>query len=197
MPDASKPLILASASPRRRAFLSQLGLRFDVDAADVDETVRPGENARDYVARVSQEKAEVVARRHPGAWVLAADTTVVLNGDILGKPSDAKEATLMLTRLSGHCHQVLSGVALRGPESASTVVETEVQFRELLPEEIAWYVATQEPFDKAGAYAIQGIGSFLVERISGSATNVVGLPLAETLRLLRQVGVPLPFGQPG
>jgi len=186
-------LVLASASPRRRALLSQLGLRFEVDSADIDESVHPEESPVAYVRRISLQKAEVVSRRSQGAWVLAADTTVVVDEDILGKPADDAEAKRMLLRLSGRTHRVLTGIALQGPRPATTVVTTEVTFRSLSEKEVTWYVASGEPSDKAGAYAIQGIGGFLVDRISGSPSNVVGLPLAETVRLLKDAGVELPF----
>jgi septum formation protein len=186
-------LVLASGSPRRRAFLSQLNLRFDVDSADVDESVHPDEQPALYVERLANEKAAVVVKRHPGALVLAADTTVVVDREILGKPENDEHARQMLRKLSGREHQVLSGIAVSGPRQRSAVVTTRVWFRPLSPGEIDWYVATGEPTDKAGAYAIQGIGAFLVSRIEGSASNVVGLPLEETLGLLQACGFVLPW----
>ncbi len=189
-------LVLASASPRRRDLLSQLGLRFTVAAADLDETPLPAEPADVYVQRLAQEKARAVAARFPQAWVLAADTTVALGAELLGKPRDGSEARQMLTRLSGKTHNVYTGVALAGRTSAATVVRTGVTFRTLTAEEIDWYVGTGEPLDKAGAYAVQGRGGFLVARVEGSPTNVIGLPLGETLELLAQAGVPLPWRVP-
>jgi septum formation protein len=186
-------LVLASASPRRRALLQGLGLAFDAVAPDLDESVRPGEAPRDYVLRVAAEKAAAGARLRPGALVLAADTSVVLGDRILGKPSGEAEARDMVRSLSGKRHSVLTGVALDGAARAAVVVETAVWFRALAEAEIAWYAATGEPLDKAGAYAIQGAGGVLVQRIDGSASNVVGLPLAETAELLRQAGFPLPW----
>lgn len=187
-------LVLASASPRRRELLSQLGLHFEVAAADIDETPRAAELPDAYVLRLAREKAQAVARRHPGRPVLAADTTVVLDGDILGKPDDAAHALQMLTRLSGRAHEVLTGVALAGPGTpAAVVVRTRVSFRAASAQELAWYVATGEPLDKAGSYAVQGKGGFLVEALQGSPTNVIGLPLGETLALLRGAGVALPW----
>lgn len=184
-------LVLASGSPRRRDFLSQLGLTFTVSAADIDETPRPGEEAGPYVLRLAREKAAVVAARSPGAWVLAADTTVALGSELLGKPQDPAEARAMLGRLSGRTHDVHTGVALAGRHEEALVVRTRVTFRELSAAEIAWYVGTGEPVDRAGAYAIQGKGGFLVASVDGSPTNVVGLPLGETLALLERAGVPL------
>ncbi|MBZ4408439.1 Maf family protein [Myxococcus faecalis] len=184
-------LVLASGSPRRRDFLSQLGLTFTVSAADIDETPHPGEEAAAYVLRLAREKARVVAGRSPGAFVLAADTTVALGMTLLGKPQDPAEARAMLTRLSGKTHDVYTGVALAGRHEEALAVHTRVTFRELSAGEIDWYVGTGEPVDRAGAYAIQGKGGFLVARIEGSPTNVVGLPLGETLALLTRAGVPL------
>jgi septum formation protein len=189
-------LVLASGSPRRRAFLEQLGLTFTVSPADLDERVLPGEAPEAYVARLAREKALAVRSRvgqSPGARVLAADTTVVLEAQILGKPAGEAEARTMLRSLCGREHRVLTGVALAGREVSGTVVETFVRFRDATDAELAWYVATQEPLDKAGAYAIQGVGGFLVEAIRGSYSNVVGLPLAETLALLAADGLALPW----
>ena len=190
-------LVLASASPRRRELLGQLGLSFEVSAADIDETPQQGERAQAYVLRLAREKARAVATRHPGAWVLAADTTVALGDELLGKPRDAAEAREMLGRLSGRTHEVHTGVALAGPSGEhSTVVRTRVTFRALSPGEIAWYAGTGEPLDKAGSYAVQGKGGFLVAAVDGSPTNVIGLPLGETLELLARAGLPLPWSVP-
>ncbi|WP_426750892.1 Maf family protein [Myxococcus sp. Y35] len=186
-------LVLASASPRRRELLSQLDIRFTVSAADIDETPRAGEAAPAYVERLAREKAGVVATRHPGAWVLAADTTVALGTELMGKPRDAEEAQAMLARLSGRTHDVYTGVALAGRHEAALVVHTRVTFRALSAAEMAWYAHTGEPLDKAGAYAIQGKGGFLVAGVEGSTSNVVGLPLAETVALLERAGVPVPW----
>lgn len=189
-------LVLASASPRRRDLLAQLGLVFTVVAADIDETPFSPEDADAYVLRLAREKARTVASRLPGTWVLAADTTVALGSELLGKPSTPDEAREMLTRLSGRTHAVYTGVALAGRAEVSMVVRTGVVFRTLSPGEIDWYVSTGEPMDKAGAYGMQGKGSFLVSGIEGSPTNVIGLPLAETLELLARAGVPLPWRTP-
>ena len=190
-------LVLASASPRRRELLGQLGLSFEVSAADIDETPQRGEAAAAYVLRLAREKAQAVVTRHPGAWVLAADTTVVLGDELLGKPRDPAEAREMLGRLSGRTHEVHTGVALAGPAAEhSTVVRTRVTFRPLSAGEIAWYVGTGEPLDKAGSYAVQGKGGFLVAAVEGSPTNVIGLPLGETLELLARAGLRLPWSAP-
>ncbi|WNG15761.1 Maf family protein [Cystobacter fuscus] len=187
-------LVLASASPRRRELLGQLGLTFEVSAADIDETPQEGEPAGAYVLRLAREKARVVALRNPDAWVLAADTTVSLGEALLGKPRDADEARDMLGRLSGRTHEVYTGVALAGPgDNHSTLVRTRVTFRTLSAGEIDWYAGTGEPLDKAGSYAMQGKGGFLVAAVEGSPTNVIGLPLGETLELLARAGVVLPW----
>lgn len=194
--EESPSLVLASASPRRRDLLSQLGLRFTVAAADIDETPLPGEAADVYVLRLAREKARTVAERFPDTWVLAADTTVALGAELLGKPSSPAEAREMLTRLSGRTHAVYTGVALAGRAQESRVVRTGVTFRTLSAGEIDWYAHTGEPLDKAGAYGMQGKGSFLVSGIEGSPTNVIGLPLGETLELLMRAGVPTPWRTP-
>lgn len=201
IPMGQTRLVLASASPRRRELLGQLGLDFEVSAADIDETPRQGERAPAYVLRLAREKARAVATRHPGAWVLAADTTVALGEELLGKPRDAAGAREMLGRLSGRTHEVHTGVALAGPTSGHSVehsraVCTRVSFRSLSAGEIAWYAGTGEPLDKAGSYAVQGKGGFLVAAVEGSPTNVIGLPLGETLELLARAGVPLPWSGP-
>ena len=185
--------ILASSSPRRRDLLKNLGLTFDVQPADLDETPLAGEVPSLYVQRLAREKAEAVAARFPGAFVLAADTTVALGADILGKPHDAADALRMLTRLSGTSHEVFTGVALAGPSRSAEVrvSRTEVTFRPATEAELRWYISTGEPLDRAGSYAMQGQGGFLVESLTGSPTNVIGLPLAETLALLSAAGLPL------
>ena len=190
-----RTLVLASGSPRRRELLSGLGFTFRVESADLDETPRPGESARGYVKRLAREKAHAVARRlsEPEAVVLAADTSVILGEEILGKPRDAAHARQMLASLAGQRHLVLTAVAVAGPYHDTRLVETAVTFRPASPEEIAWYVETGEPMDKAGAYAVQGRGNFLVSSLEGSPTNVIGLPLPETLQLLAASGVASPW----
>ena len=178
-------LILASGSPRRRDFLADVGIAFEVRIADIDETPLPGELPIDFVARLSREKAQAVEQ--PGAWVLGADTAVVVDGEILGKPGDEAEACAMLMRLSGRWHEVWTGFSLccqTTGESCTKTVCTKVRFLTLTPELCRAYVRTGEPLDKAGAYGIQGKGCFLVPEISGSYTNVVGLPMTEVLETL-------------
>jgi septum formation protein len=184
---ASTALILASASPRRRWLLGALGLPFTVVAVDVDERPHAGEAPSTFARRMAAEKARAARARCPG-WVLAADTVVELEGAILGKPADADEAAAMLTRLSGRVHLVRTAVTLlrpEGPVAEETLVTTEVAFRPFDADTIAAYVATGEPLDKAGAYAIQGEGAHLVDRVVGSYTNVIGLPLPEVAVWLR------------
>lgn len=187
-------LVLASQSPRRRELLAQLGFALEIRPALTDESVHPGETPGDYVARVAREKARAIE----GGVVLAADTSVVLGDEILGKPRDAADAARMLTALSGTRHEVLTAVCVRrttGPLAVEleAVVSTEVRFSPLTPDQIQWYVGTGEPLDKAGAYALQGAAGAFVESISGSVSNVVGLPLAESLELLRRAGFPPPW----
>lgn len=183
--------ILASASPRRRMLLEQLGLKFKVRASEVDELPEPGEAPGDYVLRVSRLKAEAVARQLGVSLpVLSADTEVVLDGSVLGKPKDRADALKMLSRLSGRAHQVLSGVALwKGGALDTARCESRVSFRALEAGEAEAYWESGEPRDKAGAYGIQGRGAVFVERLEGSYSNVVGLPLFETATLLRRAGV--------
>jgi septum formation protein len=168
-----------------------LGVRFTIRAADLDETPRPGEDPRAYVLRLAREKA--AARAGPGELVLAADTTVVVDGGILGKPEDEADARRMLRSLSGRDHLVLTGIALEEPGqgNAAEVVESRVRMAPLTDAEIAWYVATGEPMDKAGAYALQGLGALFVEAVDGTPSNVVGLPLPAVYRLFAQLGYDL------
>jgi septum formation protein len=192
-------LVLASRSPRRIELLASAGLCAEVRAADVDESVRPGEGAMDYVRRLAREKADAVGAA-PGEVVVAADTAVVLGDAILGKPRDDEDARRMLRTLSGRTHVVVTGVHGRAlppgdlPRSETIAVSSAVRFVTLSEERIAWYVSTGEPRDKAGAYALQGAGGSLVRGVAGSVSNVVGLPLPETLALLGRLGLPLPWG---
>ncbi|MGH9835452.1 MAG: Maf family protein [Blastocatellia bacterium] len=183
-------LILASASPRRAELLRAAGINFTVRAADVDETIHPGESPHDYVLRLSREKALAVAQGDE--LTLGADTTVVINGEIAGKPVDDEDARRMLRSLNGQWHEVLTGVTLaRADQVLSGIASTRVKFAELSDAEIDWYVATGEPMDKAGAYAIQGHAALFVERIEGSYANVVGLPVQMVYRLAGEMGVEL------
>jgi septum formation protein len=192
---ADLPLILASASPRRRELLARAGVRFEVTPADVHEERRPGESASALVLRLAREKALAVARRvgsAPARWVLGADTVVTLEDDVLGKPSDAEHAVELLQRLVGRTHRVLTGVALAASADLAvraTLVESRVVMRRAEAAELRSYVAGGESLDKAGAYAAQGEGRRLIVAIDGSETNVIGLPLDETLALLRGVGL--------
>lgn len=183
---------LASASPRRRQLLEQLGLRFEVVVADVDESPKPGESPRDYVLRVARAKAEAVAARlgGPRLPVLAADTAVILDDAILGKPKDREQGLEMLSRLAGRTHQVSSGVALWNKGRVKTVLsESRVRFRAVDAAEAAAYWDSGEPRDKAGGYGIQGLGAVFVEHLEGSHSGVMGLPLAETAALLKEAGI--------
>jgi septum formation protein len=184
-------LVLASGSPRRQEMLRQLGLPFEVVPSRIEEACQDGELPLDHVLRLAEAKAREVGARIGGRWVIGADTIVVASGAILGKPRDPAEALDMLRRLSGKEHQVLTGFCvIHGSKGVCCrrTVETAVRVKTLRPEEIDWYVGTGEPFDKAGAYAIQGIGSFMIETISGSYTNVVGLPLCELMDALETLG---------
>ena len=194
-------LILASASPRRRDLLEQLGVQFRCEPADIDESARTGEKPVDYVERMACEKAAVVAARYSevdGLAVLAADTSVVIDEDVLGKPRDHFDALGMLARLSGRSHSVLTGICLLAPDgdSRSQVVETQVKFVQLTREQCEAYLATDEPWDKAGAYAIQGLAGAFVSAIEGSYSNVVGLPLTETWQLLSGQGIATALEKP-
>lgn len=189
-------LVLASASPRRRELLASLGVAFVCDPAEIDETVRAGERAVDYVARMAQEKSLGVLARHTRGdeIVLGADTSVVVDGDVLGKPENRLHAQQMLQRLSGRTHEVLSAVCVASHSARqSVVVTTSVAFVALTDQAIAAYLATEEPWDKAGAYGIQGLAGAFVRRIEGSYSNVVGLPLAETWEMLVAAGVSTRF----
>jgi len=183
-------LVLASASPRRAELLASAGYAFTVDPADVDEAGQPGEGPEAYVLRVARDKARAVAgRRDPGDVVLAADTTVVVDGDILAKPADESEAIRMLQRLAGVEHRVLTGVvAISGGRELTEVVSTRVRLLPLGIDDIQWYVGTGEPMGKAGAYAIQGRAARFVDWIEGSWSNVVGLPVATVSRMIKRLG---------
>jgi septum formation protein len=183
-------LILASASPRRGEFLRIMGLDFDTLPGNIDETFRPKETPREHVLRLSEEKALSVSLSYPDAWVLGADTVVVVAGELLGKPGSPAEATRMLEKLSGREHQVLTGFSIvrQAPEArVREVVESSVFFRKISADEMAWYTDTTEPYDKAGAYAVQGMGGCFVREIRGSCSNVVGLPLCEVVEGLKRV----------
>ncbi len=181
-------LVLASRSPRRREILAQAGIPFTVRPADVPEEAGPGERPRDHVERLAREKAEAV-QTSPGEVVLGADTVVVVDGEILGKPASPDDARRMLAMLSGREHEVITGICLRAPGKSVTRSETtKVRFVPLAAEDIDAYVASGEPMDKAGAYAIQGLASKFIDRVEGCYFNVVGLPIALVWRHLRDFG---------
>lgn len=178
-------IVLASGSPRRIEILNSVGWRFTKDAPDVDESVRAGEPAQEYVVRLGREKAEAVAARHPKEIVLAADTTVVVNGEIIGKPEDEADARRMLKMLSGTWHEVLTGVAVARNGRVNTGLEkTGVKFMEMSDAEIEFLVREGSPLDKAGAYAVQAQAALFIERIEGDYWNVVGLPVQLVYRLI-------------
>jgi septum formation protein len=206
MKPVEKKIYLASKSPRRRELLRQVGIDFELlllrsdgpRGADVTEEVLPGEVPLDYVARVAKEKAAfaadlVVRRRMAPRPVLSADTTVTIDGQILGKPANAAEATAMLQQLSGRTHQVLTAIAVQTASFSAQITQvSEVRFGVLSPAAIAAYCASPEPYDKAGGYGIQGPAAAFIEHIAGSHSGIMGLPIYETVQLLRQAGLPLP-----
>ena len=183
-------LILASASPRRAELLTSAGFTFTVQTAEVDETPHPGESAQAYVLRVARAKAQAIAAtcRKSGSVILGADTTVVVDGEILGKPEGREDAVRMLKSLSGRVHEVLTGLAVvAGSHEDEEVVTTRVRLLPITPDEINWYIDTGEPDGKAGAYAIQGRAARFVDWIEGSWSNVVGLPVATVYQMLKKV----------
>ncbi len=185
-------LILASRSPRRRYLLKQAGLSFSVIPSSIDETSVPVSPPETYVKVLSEAKADNVATKFPEKWVVGADTIVLKDSAILGKPGSKAEARTMLKQLSGQTHMVLTGYAIcckAKNRKFSETIKTEVLFKSLTDKEIEWYIHTKEPFDKAGAYAIQGLGTFLVKSINGSYTNVVGLPVCEVIEFFIKEGV--------
>jgi septum formation protein len=191
MPNAT-PLVLASASPRRSELLRQIGVDHDIRPAYVDESVRPNEAPEDYVRRVCEAKARVGAAASPGRVVLAADTAVVVDGELFGKPRDLTQGLAMLRALSGRTHRVLTAIALaHGSILEGALSDSRVTFRELSESECRRYWATGEPEGKAGGYAIQGFAATFITRLEGSYSGVMGLPLAETALLLARAGVPL------
>ena len=194
MDGGSVRVILASQSPRRRELLTQIGIAHEVRPADIDEAYLPGEDPPVHAERLAREKALRLAGESPEAVVIGADTIVVIDGDVLGKPADADDAERMLTRLSGRTHWVFTAVAVpRDGRVVSGVEAVEVTFRPLRPGQARDYVATGEPMDKAGAYGIQGLGATLVERIHGDYFAVMGLALGRLVGLLREVGIAYHF----
>lgn len=184
-------LILASKSPRRYELLKQVGLDFDVIPSGIEEDYIKGESPRKHVLRLAEAKALDVGNQHPDRWVVAADTIVYVDHSILGKPKSREEAKKMLRRLSGKGHRVLTGFSVHHLEKGKgdrEAVQTAVKVKKLTQAEMEWYVETGEPFDKAGGYAVQGMGSFMIESIKGSYTNVVGLPICELIQMLSRLG---------
>ncbi|MEN6330829.1 MAG: Maf family protein [Smithella sp.] len=187
---SSSPFILASASPRREELLRSVGLKFKILPAHVNEDYIDGETPRQHVRRLSQDKARVPARKYPDAWVLGADTIVVIDNLILGKPKNKTQARQMLERLSGREHKVFTGYTLARTASKITktsVVQSAVKFKPINAEEMEWYISCDEPYDKAGGYAVQGKGAYFIKAIRGSYTNVIGLPLCEVLEELKKL----------
>jgi len=182
-------IILASASPRRAEILRTIGWPFEILPVDIDESIRADEGAVDYVRRLAKEKADAAAARQSASIIVAADTTVTVDGQILAKPVDELDAMRMLRLLNNRWHQVMTGIAVINPALSRTVVaheETEVKFAAMSEDEIAWYAKTLEPMDKAGAYAIQGLGSRFIEEIRGDYFNVVGLPIRLVYEVFRE-----------
>ena len=185
-------IVLASASPRRRELLAQIHITPLIHIADIDETPKTNESPQDYVQRLATEKVSACIQKYsPQLPVLAADTAVVLEGKILGKPQDQHDAKAMLHALSGRTHRVFTAIALQGKHAHQALSVTQVTFKQLLEADIQAYCLSQEPYDKAGSYAIQGLGSIFIEHIEGSFSGVMGLPLFETAQLLRLEGIEL------
>ena len=186
----SESFILASLSPRREELLRSVGLKFKIIPAHVNEEYLDGESPREHVWRLSHNKAMAIAQKNPGAWVLGADTIVVIDGLILGKPKNKKQAREMLTRLSDRQHNVFTGFTLaQGTTKVykTKVIQSAVLFKKISPEEMEWYINCDEPYDKAGGYAVQGKGAYFIKSIRGSYTNVIGLPLCEVLEELKKL----------
>lgn len=192
---SSCKVVLASASPRRRELLNLIGIAHEVRPANLDESMRPREAPRRHAERLARDKASAIAMRDPDLITIAADTIVVINRKVLGKPSDEEDAARMLGMLSGREHTVITAVAVsRGKKLRSAIEEVKVKFRRLSDDEIGAYIATGEPMDKAGAYGIQGYGATIVERVEGDYFAVMGLPLVRLIGLMRDVGVKYQFG---
>ena len=194
MPSSSNKLILASRSPRRSELLRSLGLEFEVSPSHVDEITDPEQSPEQNATNIARDKARWVARQNPGCYVLGADTMVVLAQEIIGQPTDEEDACRILSKLAGKHHRVITGVVLISPECKEheIAVVSKVSIKTVSENEIRSYVATGEPLDKAGAYAIQGKGAFLVESWEGSWSNIVGLPLEALTGLFEQAGFPVP-----
>ena len=190
--NSTASVILASASPRRQELLRSVGLKFKIIPAHVNENYLAGESTRQHVKRLSIDKAMVIAKKYPEAWVLGADTIVVIDGLILGKPKNKTQAKEMLKKLSGREHKVFTGftvMQVASKISHSDVVQSAVKFKKISAAELDWYIACAEPYDKAGGYAVQGKGAYFIKSIRGSYTNVIGLPLCEVLETLKKLEV--------
>jgi septum formation protein len=186
----SESFILASVSPRRQELLRSVGLKFKIIPAHVNEEYLDGESPREHVRRLSRNKAMAIAQKNPDAWVLGADTIVVIDGLILGKPKNKKQAREMIERLSDREHKVFTGFTLAHAATKiykTKVIQSAVLFKKISPEEMEWYVNCDEPYDKAGGYAVQGKGAYFIKSIRGSYTNVIGLPLCEVLEELKNL----------
>ena len=191
---ALQPLILASASPRRRHWMEAMRIPFELQAPQVDESPLLDEEPMELVLRLAELKAEVISRRNPGRWVLAADTTVAVDHHTLNKPVDVEDAVRMLTLIQGRAHQVHTGLCLQRDALVHSFVDTaQVHFRPLTEAQIRWYVGTHEPMDKAGAYAIQGIGALFIENVAGSFSTVMGLPVERMGALFGHLGLLKPW----
>jgi septum formation protein len=184
------PLILASTSPRRRQWLEALHIPYEWQAPDIDETPYPDEDPENLVLRLARRKAEVIADKNPGRWILASDTTVAVDQHTLNKPEDEEDAVRMLMMIQGRAHQVHTGLCLRKDKTSHSFVDTaEVHVREITQAQAEWYVATGEPMDKAGSYAAQGIGALFIEKIDGSFATVMGLPVERMAALFKKYGL--------
>lgn len=191
---ALQPLILASGSPRRRHWLEAMRIPFELQIPDVDETPLLDEEPSDLVLRLAELKAEVIARRNPGRWVMAADTTVAVDHHTLNKPVDVEDAVRMLSLIQGRAHQVHTGFCLQKNDTTHSFVDTaQVFFRPMSEAQMRWYINTREPMDKAGAYAIQGIGALFIENVEGSFSTVMGLPVERMGALFQNLGLLKPW----
>ena len=187
-----KKIILASGSPRRKELLEKIGLKFEVESSNYEEDIYPGLQPHDIAQKISLKKAEIVASKHKNVVIIAADTFIVFDGQILGKPSTANESRKMLQKLNGKSHSVITGFSVIDTAKNKTLsrsVETIVFLKKLTPSEIDTYVKSKEPLDKAGGYAIQGLGAVIVDRIEGDYLNVVGLPLSALTEALKEFGI--------
>lgn len=185
-------IILASASPRRKQLLSSVGLKFKTIPAHVNENYLRGETPKQHVRRLAQSKAKIVSEKYPDTWVLGADTIVVIDGQILGKPENKAQAKKMLQKLSGRTHKVYTAFTITRAASSisrTRVIQSAVSFKNISPDEIKWYISSKEPYDKAGGYAAQEKGASFIKSVRGSYTNVIGLPLCEVLDEFKTLGV--------